>query len=188
MANRYGYNDIRNDNWYSRLVAQAGEGAMRNIQATGSEADDPYFTLKRAQAVTDINNARQEAFRGDGSLSAYAANNARMNAAEAARQRAISAALARDWKPDQLLGTEAAGGADLPASPDIQPSGLMSGPGPAPVAYAAPMSGTPRAQVSGGTFRPIKAYDPGQFSNPLLDRRKRGLDSFYISLTKNPVY
>lgn len=186
MPNRYGYNDIRNDNWFTRLVSRVNAGTMRDIQATGSEADDPYFKAKRNEAVTDLSNARAEAFRGESErgLAGMAADNAQ----EAYRQRVISAAMARDWKPDQMLGVQAdneAGGPSLSPAAPLPDSATAPA---SPAAYAAPMSGAPRAQGSAGAFRPFKYYDPGQFANTVLERRKRGLDSFYANLSRNPVY
>lgn len=158
----YDYNDIRNDTWFARLQRQLGASSMKQIQATGSEADDPYFAARRAEAGTDLNNARLDAFRKerDYNMSAYAANNARMNAREAARQRTISAALARDWKPNQMLGTQAPDAVD--GFSDAPATGITGEPGApvalsAPTAYAAPMSGTHNAQRSAGTYMPYKA-------------------------------
>lgn len=181
--NRYAYNDIRNDNWFSRLVSRVNSDTMRQVQATGSEADDPFFAAKRAQGITDLNNARAEALRGGGGIGGGS-----NNPQEEYRQRIISAALARDWKPNQMLGTQA----EEPGGPSINPapaaSDMAGGDVPSPVAYTAPMSGAGRAQASGGAFRPVKYYDPGQFANTVLERRRRGLDSFYANLARTPVY
>lgn len=196
----YSYNDIRNPDWYSRLQAQISAGSMKSIQATGSEADDPFWAARRNQALGDLSAAREEAMRG--SRENWAINQRNMQEREKARQRAISAALARDWRPDQLLGTQAeesAGGPSMPVLEGFQdirdqvdvpgPARPVAGPSAyAPQAYAAPMSGGARPQRSAVAYRPYKAYNPSQFMNDELERRKRGLNNFYIQMSKNPVY
>lgn len=159
----YAYNDLRNPSWYSRLQGQINEDSMRRIQATGSEADDPYWAAKRNRAMTDLNSARTDAMRG--SMETWALNQRAMQEREKARQRTISAALARDWRPDQLLGTQSA---------DIPQNGLISGgeaaetyPAipPAPEAYARPYSSPPAGLISAsersaGAYRPYKSPAP----------------------------
>ncbi|MCR4286630.1 MAG: hypothetical protein NUW09_01320, partial [Deltaproteobacteria bacterium] len=85
--------------------------------------------------------------------------------------------------PSTYLGTQADDTEALPPLPPTQPyanglTGPVAAPGQATEAYAAPLSGGARQQVSGG------AYRPQQFANPLLDRRQKELDAYYARLAK----
>lgn len=195
----YNYNDIRNPDWYSRLIAQANAGSMRQVQSTGSEADDPYFAKVRSQQLSDLSNAREDAFRAEreAAVARMGMAGESMRAREAARQRIISGALALDWKPDQLLGTQSEDAAILPQDSLYGDFGAARSSGvsvpklpelpsiPAPAAYAAPMSGGARPQGSAGTYRP---YNPRQFANPLLDSRIKRLNTYYSNIARIPVY
>ena len=116
------YNSILNESWFARLSAQINENRMRNIQATGSEADDPYFAGKAAQQQGDLESARRDAQQARYNAGqAQTVNNIR-NARyrDAQRQRVISAALARDAASNEsvLFGsdTQAPGVQDIPGS------------------------------------------------------------------------
>jgi hypothetical protein len=209
----YDYNDIRNDDWYNRLVRGIRERTSADIRRTGSQADDPYWRAKEAQKIGDLSNARQDAFRR-----AFAAARNRQAALGAAargreeyRQRIISDALRRQLKPEVGLGVQ---------DEDIQaPYGLGSvGPEPALLSPEQPTEAYPRQpappsvyerdrsaapgggvytspawaerQAASGGFAPVRpsgvyaGYDPTVFMNPSLTRRRRSLDENYANLAK----
>lgn len=210
----FDYNDIRNDDWYNRLVRGVRESTTASIRRSGADPNDPYWRAKEAEGLQDLSNARQDAFRR-----AFAAARNRQMAAgasmrekEAARQRTISAALKRDWRPDVGLGTmadESTPSGISSGSPSI-PEPLLTSSGPSPEAY--PMFSAPdvyardrggdfgsagggvytnRAWAAGqaekGGFNPnptTAGYNPTVFQDNELNYRKRRLDDQYANLAR----
>lgn len=172
----YDYNDIRNSGWFGRLMAKVGEGQMRSVQGTGSDPDDPYFAAKAAQERGDLSSARDDAFRREreAALGRWGVNQGAYQEREKLRQRKISAALADQWRPDQVLSGMGGGEAEVPggmSDAGLQDqAGAVSAPGVAPEAFAAPMSGGYSMPESAAPYRPMKspAYNPGEFQNPGL--------------------
>lgn len=190
MAQNYAYNDIRNADWFSRLMAKVGETNMRRVQATGSRPDDPYFAAKAAQEGGDLTAQRQRAFDAEkqDAWGAYGASAARSKAADASRNAVIRGALARDPQLSGVpsyLGTMADGGAQLdntgPTAGALDgtaaPAGSWAPPAPRQqmraagsyMPYKAPSPRAPNAPSSGQT----PAYNPASFGDDALDRARK---------------
>ena len=192
------YNDIRNNDWFNRLMNKVGEKNMRSVQSTGSQADDPYWAGVAAEERGDISNARANAdsrFMAD-ARSNQSVSAARDRAATDSRNAVIRAALARDPQfsgASTGLGTQS----DSPAAGGVS-GGVTEAPyNPisAPEAYGSPMSAQGRstpAQVGAGTFMPYKsagafgvpkaprvsapAYNPAAFYDDMLEKQRRARD------------
>ena len=191
------YNSILNPSWYSRLQQDVREGATAGIRGTGSETDDPFWKAREQQGLGDLAQARQQAIR-DLEERGYAIA-AQGRARDKAYQERATWGL-KNMNPqagaDTYLGTqaaepEAAAGLAAPAMPAMPD--LESVPQ-APQAYRAPMSaqGLPTpTQRGGGEFMPYKGpavYNPSQFKNPGLEKRKKRLDMFLGGVAQTPIY
>lgn len=180
------YNSILNPDWFARLSANITAGVNDSIRATGSEADDPYWQARKGQQLGDLESARLEARKSALNQSYAMMGNAA--ASDAARQRVISAGLAINPQTNgsaSYLGTQApdVAGSYMPAPDATLPAAVQS-----PDAYVAPGSGGANPQRAAAAYRPYKYFDPGQFANDALERRKRALSARFANLTSQPVY
>lgn len=201
----YDYNDIRNDDWYNRLVRGVREKTTASVRRSGADPSDPYWRAKEQEGLSDLSNARQDAFRRalDAARAHQSMLGAGMREKEAARQRTISGALKSQWKPDVGLGV-------MPDSEEGQsglgssiPDPIVSSPGPSPDLYPSPM-GQPRRQRSANPYRPqlmpwtlnwapntfsanpevSAGYNPSVFKDSGLDYKKKRLDETYANLAR----
>lgn len=202
----YDYNDIRNQDWYNRLVQGVKERTTASIRRSGADPNDPYWRAKEAQGLGDLSNARQDAFRR-----AFAAARERQMAYGVrdranvnARQKLISRALKAQYVPSVGLGT---------MRDETAPSGISPAiPEPIPEATTAPMEAYPRptlprvyerdlrASPAGiysrnwsemkareGGFNPnptTAGYNPTVFQDNELNYRKKRLDNTYADLAR----
>lgn len=206
----YDYNDIRNDDWYNRLVRDVRESTTASIRRAGADPNDPYWRAKEAQGLLDLYNARQDAYRRAMAFGIQGYG-ARDRAAESNRQRIISAALKAQYRPDVGLGTQAdetapAGISSAIPEPIIGPTyadePVEAFPRlPAPDVYERDWSAIPGGSSTGGGvytnrawaagqaarggFNPTTAgYNPTVFQNNELDYLKKRLDNIYADLAR----
>ncbi len=207
----YDYNDIRNDDWYNRLVRGVRERTSASVRRAGADPSDPYWRAKEAEQLGDLSNARRDAFRRAFAVARerQALAGARMREQEAARQRTISAALARDWRPDVGLGTMSEGTTEPAGLGAAAPEPIQTYTAPAPEAYprlpaptvyASERSAAPagvytnRAWAAGqaarGGYAPARAagvyagYNPTVFQPPAITRKRRDIDENYANLAR----
>jgi len=209
----YDYNDIRNQDWYNRLVRNVKEKTTASIRRAGADPNDPYWRAKEAQGLVDLSNARQDAFRRAfaAARERQMAYGARDRAAESNRQRIISAALKAQYRPDVGLGTQAdeaapAGISSAIPEPIIGPTyadePVEAFPRlPAPDVYERDRSAAPGGSSTGGGvytnrawaagqaarggFNPTTAgYNPTVFQDNELNYRKKRLDNTYADLAR----
>ncbi len=213
----YDYNDIRNDDWYNRLVRGVKERTTASIRKTGSDVDDPYWRAKEREQLGDLSSARDSAFRRAfaAARERQAAIGASMREREAARQRTISGALAAQWRPDVGLGVQSDGGEAPSGLGAAAPEPIQMSPAQPPEAYprpaapalyardrgAAPGGGvyTNRAwsagQAAAGGYRPpeppkppvVAGYNPDVFKNKAMEDRQEYLDRL-IQKTAESLY
>jgi len=170
----YDYNDIRNQDWYNRLVRGVKEKTTASIRRAGADPNDPYWRAKEAQGLGDLSNARQDAFRRAfaAARERQMAYGARDRAAESNRQRIISAALKAQYRPDVGLGTQAdetapAGISSAIPEPIIGPTyadePVEAFPRlPAPDVYERDRSAVPGGSSTGGGVYTNRAWAAGQ--------------------------
>jgi hypothetical protein len=112
----FNYNDIRNQNWYDRLISNVKSGTSAKALQSGAEPDDAYLKAVEDEQLGDLKSARGDAFRNAqvGNMNSMASSMYNKRMREQARQRAITAALKDQWQPDVNLGTgKGAGGAGI---------------------------------------------------------------------------
>ena len=209
----YDYNDIRNQDWYNRLVRNVKEKTTASIRRAGADPNDPYWRAKEAQGLGDLSNARLDAFRRAfaAARERQMAYGARDRAAESNRQRIISAALKAQYRPDVGLGTQAdetapAGISSAIPEPIIGPTyadePVEAYPRfPASDVYERDRSAAPGGSSTGGGvytnrawaagqaarggFNPTTAgYNPTVFQDNELNYRKKRLDNIYADLAR----
>lgn len=209
----YDYNDIRNDDWYNRLVRGVREKTTASIRRAGADPNDPYWRAKEAQGLGDLANARQDAFRRAfaAARQRQMAYGARDRAMEDRRQKVISAALKAQYRPSVGLGTmedETAPAGISSAIPEPIVGPVSAGPAPeayprlpAPDVYDRDRSAAPGGSSTGGGvytnrawaagqaerggFAPVSAgYNPTIFQDNELTWRKRRLDNTFADLAR----
>jgi len=204
---------LLNEDWYARLKRGVTEAAQERIRATGSEADDPFWRAREGEGMGDLARAREDErrqrFEGAGVRAGIAGME--MRAKEGARQRTISAALARD--PQQrstYMGVQADGpvyagyglttetlgagiGAGVPAQPEL---GFGVPPSRVPPDYMRPQRGAGpwrpyvSPPVSFGAPKPpsslaAPAFNPAQFASQDIAARQKGLDDMIYKIAES---
>jgi hypothetical protein len=188
------YNSILDDNWYTRLRQGVVEGANAGIRATRSDPNDPFWKAKQAQGLGDLSSARTQAeqYRYSQGAAQTANNNVAARARDKYRQQVISAALRRKAAANVDDNTFAGSfdGEDqampTPQMPEA-PQAAPQTPYIAPPAYVPAPVKMQQSSGYGGALKPPatpSVYNPAQFGNPVLDKRKKKLEDFYSQMAK----
>jgi hypothetical protein len=182
------WNSILNEDWYNRLKERVTESATSGIRGTGSEPTDPFWRAREQQGLAELGNVRREAeqARYNAGQEQTVANIRRARARDAQRNQAISASLNRAGAAnvsDDYLGN---GASDMGATlqqPQMPVNAPMVSAPPPPAYVPAPIK-IPQSSGYGGVYKSPSAYNPSQFANPALDKRRRALENYYADMAK----